>query len=292
MHVRLLITVLTLLLMLSCDRDERQSRRVITVTLPTQQWILEQIAGDTWDVQTLLQPGANPETFEPTMKQLMALEESKAYVIIGMPGYEQAIIERVRENFPALQVISCTTGIQATGHSHASEARTSHSHDLLHGDPHVWTSLRNARIMAANMLETLTKLDPGGEKMYNARFRSLDARLKALDDSVTQVLSAHRGSAFVVWHPSLSYFARDYGLTQIAMEHEGKEASAARMRASLDKARAEKPSVFFLQREYDSRQAITLAQEAGIPLSSISLTQPDIMAQIREITHAINAQQH
>ena len=58
-----------------------------------------------------------------------------------------------------------------------------------------------------------------------------------------------------VWHPSLSYFARDYGLEQISLGTEGKEMSAKSLTEAIDKARDKGVGVFFFQKEYDSRQA-------------------------------------
>jgi zinc transport system substrate-binding protein len=64
--------------------------------------------------------------------------------------------------------------------------------------------------------------------------------------------------AFAVWHPSLSYFARDYGLEQISVSFENKEMSPVRLAEVADEARAHNVGVFFFQQDYDSRQAQTL----------------------------------
>ena len=143
--------------------------------------------------------------------------------------------------------------------------------------------------MAANMLAELKKLDPERASEYEANYRRLDTRLQQLDDSIASVLAPRAGAAFVVWHPSLSYFARDYSLNQLVMEHEGKEATPAQLRQKLDEAGSARPVVFFLQDEYDSRAARTLASELGVPTAPIAVMNPDIAAQARAITSAINA---
>lgn len=267
-----------------CSRRAASDKPVVTVSIPPQQWLVEQIAGDRVQVQSLLTPGANPETFEPTMQQLMALDGSDLYLSLGMPGFEQTTLQKVRENFPDLRIAEITGGIRpVTGtHSHAGGDRAEE-------DPHVWTSLKNARLMAAATLNELIALDPDGTEIYRQNFNRLDSRLKALDDSVTSVLRPLQGSSFMVWHPSLSYFARDYSLTQFSMESEGKEASPALLKAKIDQAGTAAPRVFFLQREYDSRQAASLAGELKIPTATIDVMNPDIAAQVRTITSALNA---
>lgn len=76
------------------------------------------------------------------------------------------------------------------------------------------------------MTDALVKIDSNGKDYYQANYRKLDAELAVFADSLRQVLAPVRGQAFVVWHPALSYFARDYGLEQIGIEYEGKEAPA------------------------------------------------------------------
>lgn len=270
----------------ACSRSG-EGKRVVSVTIPPQQWLLQQIAGDRYEVNTLLPPGANPESFEPEMQQLMNLQNSAAYFKAGMPGFEQALLAKIRDNFPDLPVYDSSEGIELIEGTHPSHGADGDGHDC-GADPHVWTSLRNARIMAANMLRRMVELDPEGRDYYTANFRALDRRLQALDDSIASVLAQRKGTAFIVWHPSLSYFARDYGLRQIAMEADGKEASVRQLREQIDAAAGERPALFFLQQEYDSRAARSIAEEIGVPTETIAVMQPDIARQARSITKAIN----
>lgn len=288
MRVSRLIGILAVCAVLSwlcgCAKtDGNRNKPVVTVSIPAQQWLLQQIAGDRMEVQSLLGPESNPETFEPDMKQLMNLEHSRAYFRVGMPGFEEAMLVKVRENFPSLRICDTSAEITPVTDTHAS-AHGSHDD----ADPHVWTSLKNARVMASAMLRELIAIDPEGRQTYTDNFRRLDARLKALDDSIAAVLASSRGASFLVWHPSLSYFARDYGLRQLSMESEGKEVSPASLRERIDRASDERPRVFFLQREYDSRQAQALARELDVPTATLAVMQPDIMEQARIITQAIN----
>ena len=42
---------------------------------------------------------------------------------------------------------------------------------------------------------------------------------------------------FIVYHPALTYYARDYGLRQVAIEADGKEPSAKQLTAVIRQAR-------------------------------------------------------
>lgn len=280
----LLLSIICVLLLMACSGRHRaadEGKPVITVSIPAQQWLLQQIAGDRMEVQSLLGPASNPETFEPDMRQLMNLEHSRAFFRTGMAGFEESMLEKIAENFPSLRICNSAGGIIPLKHTH--EGGVVHEEY----DPHIWTSLKNARIMAAEMLREIIAIDPEGKSVYTDNFKRLDSRLAQLDDSIARALEPSRGAAFLVWHPSLSYFARDYGLRQLAMEPEGKEASPAALRERIDLVSGKNPRVFFIQKEYDSRQAEALARELGVRTESIAVMQPDIMEQARIITRAI-----
>lgn len=262
------------------------AERTLTVSLPAQKWLLDSIVGDRFTVVSMLGAGSNPETFEPSMRQLAALEGSRAYFTVGELDFELASLPKIRENLPDLQIVESGRGIVPVESEHG-HAHSAHGHDEHHGhgDPHVWTSLPNARVMARNMYEKVVALDPAGKDYYTARWRDLDSRLALLHDSVSRALAPLQGQAFMVWHPSLSYFARDYALRQISVETGGKESSPAQYRMQLDKARKASPLVFFTQAEFDPRQARSMAADLAVPTAPVSLMAADLPAQIRIMTH-------
>lgn len=283
------VAIPLLIALSSCSRSA-DTRQTLAVSIPAQKWLLDSIAGDRFNVVALLSDGSNPETFEPAMKQMIDLENSSAYFAVGGLPFEQSMLPKIQENFPNLPVFSTDTYVQrledSHAHSHPSGQEGHHHHD---GDPHIWSSFTNASAMARAMYERLIALDPAGKDYYTARYDDLRNNLAALDDSVASALRPFKGRSIVVWHPSLSYFAHDYGLNQISVENEGKEASAAQYRRQLDLAGAQNPVVFFLQREFDSRQGASMAAELNLRTSEISVMQADIPAQIRQITHDITS---
>ena len=73
-----------------------------------------------------------------------------------------------------------------------------------------------------------------------------------------------------MWHPSLSYFARDYGLEQIAIGSESKESSVRSMQARIDEAIRDSVQVFFFQKEFDTRQAQVVNGQLGAEMVTIN----------------------
>ena len=80
-------------------------------------------------------------------------------------------------------------------------------------------------------------------------------------------------TTFLIYHPALSYFARDYGLKQISIEERGKEPSPAHLKELIDLCKSEKVNVIFVQPEFDKRNAETIAQQTGtkvVPINPLS----------------------
>lgn len=271
--------------LVSCARNI-DSKPVITVSIQPQKYFLEKIAGDRWEVKCLLSNGANPESYDPAMTHLLNLESSKAYFRMGNIPFESAIINKVHNNNPALRIYNNSDGIEIISGTH------SHG-DIKHTDapdPHTWTSVKNARIIARNMYEAMTDLDPEHKNTYSKNYRNLIQSLDSLDASLDSILSPCRGKAFVVWHPSLSYFARDYGLRQISLSPEGKEASVNMMQEAVDSARASGAEILFFQKEIDSRQAETANEQIGTEMVSINPLSYNWNKEIINIANAIARQ--
>lgn len=74
----------------------------------------------------------------------------------------------------------------------------------------------------------------------------------------------------MIYHPALSYFARDYGLHQIPIETGGKEPSPAHLKALIDTCKDEKVHVIFVQPEFDRRNAELIAKQTGTRVVDIN----------------------
>ena len=132
-------------------------------------------------------------------------------------------------------------------------------------------STANALIIAGNTFKALTVLDKGNEAYYKARYDSLCQRIEQTDSLIRQTLSVPGADrAFIIYHPALSYFARDYGLHQISIEEGGKEPSPAHLKGLMDLCKKEGVRVIFVQPEFDRRNAEIIAKQTGTRVISIN----------------------
>lgn len=264
------------------------TKPVLAVSIQPQRYFLEKIAGDKFDVLCLLAQGSNPESYEPSMNHLINLERSKAYFRMGNIGFELAILNKIKNNNPDLVIVDTSDGIDLLkgthGGVHSHEHSHSHSHEI---DPHVWTSVPNAKIIAQNMYKALLEIDSQNKKYYTKNYNALLMELSELETELAEKMDSVKGSAFAVWHPSLSYFARDYGLIQIAMENEGKEVPASVLKREIDMAREHDVKVLFYQKEFDSRQIQTINEQLGAEMIEINPMSYDWAEEMKKITNAL-----
>lgn len=231
----------------------------------------------------MLDKGGNPETYEPSMSYMMNLEKSDAYFLMGSIGFELSIRSKIKEYNPDIKVCDVSEGIGLISGSHHFDA------DDKEGiDPHTWTSVANARVIIKNMLDGVVELDPEHKAEYEKNYRDFDRELSEFQDSIALRLQPVKGGAFVVWHPSLSYFARDYGLEQISLEYDGKEVPVKYLEKKVAYAVSRKPSVFFFQKGMDTNQAQTVNTQIGTRLVEINPLGYDWKSEIRKIADALS----
>lgn len=232
-------------------------RPIVTVSIEPQRYILEQITGDRVQVRSLLTEGANPESYDPSVTHMYNLGKSLGYLRMGNIGFEAALVDKISEANPGLKIFDTSAGVSPIvgTHSHGD-----HEHSTV--DPHTWTSVKNVKIIARNMLAAMQEVDPDNKSYYQGNYESFAARLDSLDNVITARLAPHRGQSFMVWHPSLSYFARDYGLNQVIVGNaENKDNSVNDLRTAIDSARSTGAQIFFFQKDIDSRQVSAINSE-------------------------------
>lgn len=287
MRVKFILTVCVCMLGLTaCNgggkTDGAEDARVITVSILPQKYFLEKIVGDRFDVKCMLDKGGNPETYEPSMSYMMNLEKSDAYFMIGNLGFELGIRGKIKEYNPDIKVCDVSEGIDLISGSHHFNA------DDEEGiDPHVWTSVVNARVIIKNMFDDVVEIDPEHKVEYEKNYRDFDKELSEFQDSIAMRLRDVKGGAFVVWHPSLSYFARDYGLEQISLEYEGKEVPVRYLEKKVEYAVSRGPKVFFYQKGMDTNQVQTVNAQIGTRLVEINPLGYDWKSEIKKIADAL-----
>ena len=264
----------------------KDDERVITVTIPPFAYFVEAVAGDDFKVSVMLPPGADHHIWEPLPAQINALAGSEAFITNGQLGFEQAWMGRFREINPDMKILDLSQNIDLIELNGAEEEDDHSGHEgHLHGgtDPHYWMSPVSAYVIAEDVKNFLTQLNPGSAQKYAAGLNALQKKIARVDSTLREELAGAPSTTFMIYHPALGYMARDYGLEQISFEDEGKSPSPARMKALIDIARDKGINIIFIQAEYDLRNAESLAGETGAGLVVINPMNKDWPAAVSEV---------
>lgn len=179
---------------------------------------------------------------------------------------------------------------QLAGRHAATPAPQAHGHSHAHGiDPHIWTSPRALQRMAANAYEAIHALWPDSVK-YTENHARLQEQLAALDARTAGKIAASGVRYFIVYHPALTYYARDYGLQQVAIEDDGKEPSARSLARLIEQARRDSVRTIFYQSQFPASAVEVIARDIEAQSVAIDPLKEDVIANIDSLTDLIVAQ--
>ncbi len=279
---RYLIYIAALLLAVGCTTPPPQpAEPTIYVSIAPLRSLVEAITEQDFPVEVLVPAGASPENFELTPKQYIALNEAQWIFSTGLITFETTLLHKLPEG---ARIIDLSRGIEpiagTCSHHH-------HGHTHAHGvDPHTWTSPRALQLMSRTIYEAIHNEHPDSVR-YTQNFNRLQERLEALDRAIEAQITASGVEQFIVYHPALTYYARDYGLRQISIEEEGKEPSAKRLAELIRTARAEGIRTVLVQRQFPRSSVEAVADDMGAEVVEFDPLAENVIENIAQITDLI-----
>ena len=308
-QLNIFFSVLIALCFFAC-KGQIEREKIITVTIEPQKYFAEQLAGDLFKIVTMVPAGTSPETYDPSPVQITNLAKSTAYFQIGKIGFEEVWMNKIRENDPELPIFDNGSGIVYIGsshgdvcehgHDHAHDHSHAHNHDHGHGesghnhhahasgaDPHTWSSPKETLIIVENMYKAFVEIDKENETIYTENFNRLKSEILKTDNIVADLISNVSCKTFVIYHPALTYFARDYGFNQLCIEMEGKEPTPEQIRQLVETVKTENVKTIFIQQEFDQKNAELISQETGCKLIVINPLSYNWSEEIIKIANAL-----
>ncbi|MBE0636897.1 MAG: membrane protein insertion efficiency factor YidD [Bacteroidales bacterium] len=287
----ILLSAFTLISIPGCTnatKDDSGKIKVLVSILP-HKYFVEQIAGDLADIQILIPPGSNHHIYDPTPRQMKTISKSDVYFYNGNLTFEHLLLPSIKANYPGIKLVKITEGIELIAGHECDPEDTEHSHDHEGVDPHTWLSARNGVIKAANILNALIEAAPEHKEEFIRNYDQLKANLHVLDEEIAELLSNLPNREFLIFHPTLGYFARDYQLEQISIEYEGKEPTPSQLKSSIDQARKGGVKIIFIQKEFDATNAQIVAKELNCRVVQIDPLSENWYENMLEIASLINA---
>ncbi len=260
---------LMLMLISGCKAEIQRGngKPEIVATMFPQYSLAKYIAGDKADVKMLMKPGSEVHVFEPSPKDIAALQRADAVLYSGddMEPWAAKMISGT--DIEADRVCDVSRGITLDEVSHddsVEHAEYVHTRQ----DAHYWTSPANAIKMADTIAEKLVSIDEGSAQVYRTNADRLKQELKALDKELSEVVeNGKRKEIIFGGRFAMHYFIKEYGLEcRSAYDSCGEESepSARRIMDLIEEINQKNIRVVYYEELSNHKIADSIAEQAGV----------------------------
>jgi len=233
----ILFFLISVILSTTAFADEQKKLQILTTIKPVSM-LVSAIAGDKADIQQLIPDYSSPHNYSFKPSDIRRIK--KADIVFSIDEHLEAIIFPVLEQYaPKDQLILLAesegihlmsmSGKHGHGHSHGSE------------DLHIWTSPKNALLMAQTIATKLVALDNRNKGFYSKNLSDFELNLKETTQEIKNQLAPFKSTPYLVFNNNWRYFAHTFGLKnpQTIVRQEGLSSnikSILQARAQLSKS--------------------------------------------------------
>lgn len=225
----------------------------------------EAIGKDKITVTSIVSGGIEPHEFEPKAKDLENINNGRIFVYngLGMEPWAEKVLKTI-DNKNVIIVEASKGG---------NFIKASKGEEGTHGeyDPHIWLSLKEAKVEANNIKEALIKADAANKEFYENNYKDFTSKLDSLFNEYDKKFKEVKNRDFVTGHEAFAYICRDFNLQQNSVENmfsEG-EPSAKKLKELVDYARKNNVKVIFSEGNVSPKVSEALASEIGAKVESI-----------------------
>jgi zinc transport system substrate-binding protein len=280
--ISMVLLVVTAPLITSCQKEvaEESSKLGVVVTILPQAEFVEQVGGEKVEVSVMVPPGASPHTYEPKPSQLVALEKAVVYFKVGSGiDFELSWMDKLLDINNEMALVDCSEGITLI---ESIEGKNNGG-----SDTHIWMSPVNTVVMVENICRGLVEADPQNRDYYEANKDTYITSLLRLDSEIKKGLEGVENRIFMVYHPSFGYYAKEYGLTMLSIEEDGKEPTPAGMASLIDRALENSIKVIFVEPQFNPQSAEVIAEAIGGTVAFIDPLVKDYLKNIELLSEAL-----
>ena len=264
-----LLLFICIFLLSGCARQEAPAQ-VAATTLPVYEFTSRLCDGTGITVSRLVTENVSClHDYSLNVRQVKAAEAAEVIVISGA-GLEEFMDDILHNK----AVIDASEGIDlseiSTVHEHEHEHDHAHSHEE---DPHIWLSPANAKIMAANICESLCRQYPSHSDIFQQNLSSLIADLDTLEAYGQAQLSILRHHDLITFHDGFGYFAEAFGLhiLEAVEEESGSEASAQELKHLITVVQEHNLPAIFIEINGSVSAADVISRETGAKVYALDM---------------------
>lgn len=253
---------------------------VVTSINPIKE-LAKEIGGDKINLINIVPSGVEAHDFEPKPKDMEAIAKGDVFIYNGldMESWVDGAIKNA--NNDKLNVIKASNEANIIEVKHDEkdhdEDKDKDKHeekDHKHGkyDPHIWLSLKEAKVMAKNIVEGFKTKDKTNEEYYNNNYNKLIEKLDSIQKEYEDKFKEVKNKKFVTGHEAFAYLCRDFNLEQNSIEGvfaEG-EGTTTRLKDLVKYCRDNNVKTIFAEEEASPKTSETLAKEVGAKVEKIN----------------------
>jgi ABC-type Zn uptake system ZnuABC Zn-binding protein ZnuA len=243
--------VFALAVLAGCGGDSSSGGRTVVATTTQIADLAREVAGARVQVDGMLRPGGDPHDYEPRPSDVAAV--ARAELVFRSGGEVDDWLGDVIDNAGGdAEVVSLIDSV-----------------DRLDDDPHWWQDPRNGVRAVEVIRARLSKLDPGGRRMYRRNADRVERELRRLDRGIAACIARVPPAKrkIVTTHDALGYFARRYGIEVVGAVIPSlstqAQASAGDVQRLVDQIRREGVEAIFPETSVNPDIERAIAREAG-----------------------------
>lgn len=289
--ILLTFSVLIMFILSACGSNDDSSSddnqiKIYTTAFPLTSFV-EQIGGDTVEVESIYPNGVDIHTYEPTQRDMIEFAEGDLFI------YTEDLLDPVSERIRS-SIEGDTTFIQAADnisesdiledthdhddHEHGEDHDEDDHHDHSHhetGDPHIWLDPVHSKAMAEAIKDALISINPDETALYTENFNSLSEDLDDISQSLETLTENAEKDTVYISHESIGYLADRYHFNQVGISGiNNEEPSQHQLTGIIDSIEEENISYILYEQNIPSRIAETIQQETGtemLPFHNLSV---------------------
>lgn len=262
------MVLLVLPLVVGCGNGKgKDVRKSVTVSIPAVAYFVDRLSGGEVKSVVMIPQSVGHSNYTPRPSQLMEMSESELYLALGYLDFEMAWKEKMTSVASGMRWADISDGVDIVeGVCCAHSEDESHVHGT---DPHYWMSPKQVKTMVGNIVKELKTIIPKSGNRIDSAYNILIAEVEQMDRRVN-ILSEDGSKEFMIYHPSLTYLARDYDMVQLSIEKGGNMPTMKGLMKEISQAKERGVKVVFVQQGYDIQKAEEVAKELSAEVVEIA----------------------
>lgn len=225
--------------------------------------ITRNIVGDKIDVVEILTAGASPHTFELTPQDIVRLQGVRIIFRIGH-GLDDWT-KTIAGTLPDAEMVLVDKGINLI-YSSAPDAE--HHAGEEGANPHYWLSISDGGIIAGNIEEEVSRLDPENRGYYKANLEAYLLELNRTRKEIEEKVSKLKNKNIITFHDSWAYYANEFGLNVVGTfePFAGRQPTPRELAALGRKAREYDVKAIFTEPQLSAGVVQSFVEDVGLKL--------------------------